>query len=468
MGQSNMKKSGKSPRILIPRSSLSRRGFLAGMGATLALPYLEYFGGGTALAQQEMGPKRFLGFYVPNGFNMAQFWPQAPGVLNADALAGTSLSSLTPYANQLLLLNGLDNHAGSAQGDGPGDHARGTSTFLTCVHPLKHASQLQIGPSMDQVLARHFDGQTRYASLEIGCEGGGNENACDSGYSCAYSRNIAWRDAQTPLPKETNPRLLFERLFGGFDADASAAERTRRLRRRTSVLDFVLGDAQALKQRLGQSDKHRMDAYMTGIRDIEQRIVAAANEETVCGPNFERPLAVPTDRRAYAQLMLDILVQAMKCDLTRVGTFMFGNGGSNRAHTEIGLAEGHHELSHHQQDEAKLAKIAQIDAWEISILAHLLERLSTTDMGGHSLLDETTVFFSSEVEDGNRHYHYNLPIVLAGRAGGLQTGQYVDVRNADETNNEPVANLFMRILADAGAGVERFGDDGTRAFSLPG
>ena len=468
MSVKNRKKTPNAPALILPHRGLKRRTFLAGMGATLALPWLEQFNGGRAFAQGQMTPKRFIGYYVPNGFNMANFWPSNTGILGEENLASTSLADLLPFADQLLMVNGLDNHAGAAQGDGPGDHARGTSTFLTCVHPLKHASQLSIGPSVDQILARHYDGQTRYASLEIGCEGGGNDNACDSGYSCAYSRNIAWRDAQTPLPKETNPRLLFERLFGGLDANASAETRARNLRRRRSILDFVLADANSLRGQLNGGDRARMDAYMSGIRDIERRVVAAAAEDNVCGPSFERPQQAPRDRAEYARLMLDILVEAMKCDLTRVGTFMFGNGGSNRAHTEIGIAEGHHELSHHQRDQSKLDKLTVIDAWEVSIFAHLLDRLKNTDIGGRSLLDETTVYFSSEIEDGDRHFHYNIPVVLAGRAGGLQTGRYVDLRDPNQNNNEPVANLFMRILEDAGAGVASFGDDGTRALDIPG
>ena len=466
---STRKKNRKAPTIIVPGRGLSRRKFLVGAGATLALPWLEVLSSGQitkqAMAQGVDTPKRFLGFYVPNGFNMARFWPSEVGQLTPMTMGGSSLAALGPLADQLLVVNGLDNHAGSAQGDGPGDHARGTSTFLTCVHPNKHESDVRIGVSVDQVLANHFAEQTRYASLEVGCEGGGNAGSCDSGYSCAYSRNISWQDERTPLPKETNPRLLFQRLFGGFDPNATAEARAQRLRRRTSVLDFVLQDARAIHQQLGSADRHRMDAYMEGIRGVETRLIDAENADMVCAPSVDSPAGTPRDRGEYARLMLDILVQAMRCDLTRVGTFMFGNGGSNRAHTEAGMQEGHHELSHHQNDAAKLEKIAQIDVWEISILLHLLEQMSAIDMGGRSLLDETTVYFSSEVEDGNRHYHYNLPIILAGRAGGLQTGRYVDVR-AEENNNEPVANLFMRILEDAGTPVASFGDDGTRALQI--
>ncbi|MEE2789372.1 MAG: DUF1552 domain-containing protein, partial [Myxococcota bacterium] len=352
-----------------------------------------------------------------------------------------------------------------AQGDGPGDHARGTATFLTCVHPLKHASNLLIGPSIDQLIARTYDGQTRFSSLEIGCEGGGNANACDSGYSCAYSRNIAWRDATTPLPKETNPRLLFERLFGGVDPNATAEARALRKRRKQSVLDFVLADASALRSGLGGSDRARLDNYMSGIRDIEMRLESAENDAGICGPEMERPQAAPNNRMDYGKLMGDLMVAALRCDLTRVGTFMFANGGSNRAHTEAGMTEGHHELSHHQGDAAKLAKIAQIDAWEIGLLAHIIEAMSVDDGAGTTLLDHTTVFFGSEIADGNAHGHYDVPVIMAGRNAGLGTGQYVDLR-APQRNNQPIANLFIRILQDCGGQVQTFGDDGDQPLVL--
>ena len=451
---------------MISRRPVSRRTFLRGAGAALALPWLEgLVAPGRALAQGVDAPKRLFAFYVPNGFNMSRFWPAQAGALDAAALNATSLAALAPWAQKTLVINGLDNHAGAAQGDGPGDHARGTATFLTCAHPFKHASDLRVGTSVDQVLARHYDGQTQFASVEIGCEGGGGGGACDSGYSCAYSRNISWRDESTPLPKETNPRLLFDRLFGVVDPNATPEARARRLRRRTSVLDFVREDAQRLNRRLGVADRRRMDSYLTGIGEIETRLVAAEQENQFCGPRFERPDARPESRSGYAQLMLDIMVEAMRCDITRVSTFMFGNGGSNRAHTEIGVNNGHHELSHHQGDQNRLNTLADIDAWEVGILAHLVRRLNETEVDGAPLLDSTTVFFGSEIEDGNSHAHYDMPAVLVGRAGGLETGRYVNLRG-NERNNQPLANLYMRILQDAGAGVDRFGDDGVLALDV--
>ena len=215
---------------------------------------------------------------------------------------------------------------------------------------------------------------------------------------------------------------------------------------------------------MGAADGHRLAAYLDGISEIERRLNDNVSAQA-CGPSMEQPRSAPVDRAEYAMLMLDIVIEAMRCDITRVSTFMFGNGGSNRSHQELNISLGHHNLSHHQNDAATLETLSVIDAWEISVLAALIDRMKQVDMGGHSLLDETTIYFSSEVEDGNRHYHYNLPIILAGRAGGLETGRYVDVRS-DVTNNEPVANLFIRILQDAGAQINTFGDDGTHPLTL--
>ena len=267
---------------------------LRGVGASLALPWLETFNA-PVWGQSAEAPKRFFAFYTPNGYNMSQFWPSMTGSLTPGRLENTSLNPLAGFESKLLLLNGLDNHAGSSQGDGPGDHARGTSTTLTCVHPLKSADRLSIGPSVDQLLAEHWSGQTTYRSLELGCEGGGNAGSCDSGYSCAYSRNISWADAQTPLPTEVNPRLLFNRLFGALDPNLSPEAVAERRRRRQSVLDFVTADAQRLLSEVSASDRHRVDSYLTGVREIERRLESA--ELAQCQANMETPLGAPPKER---------------------------------------------------------------------------------------------------------------------------------------------------------------------------
>lgn len=440
---------------------ISRRNVLRGIGASLALPWLETVNA-PVWGQMSAPSKRFFTFYTPNGYNMSQFWPTQVGALTAQTLQTTSLSPLTPFLDKLLLVNGLNNHAGSSQGDGPGDHARGTSTTLTCVHPLKSADQLSIGPSIDQKLANIWEAQTTFRSLELGCEGGGNAGSCDSGYSCAYSRNISWADEQTPLPKEVNPRLLFNRLFGSLDPDQSPEVIAERRRRRQSILDFVIADAQRLNSEVSASDRHRIDSYLTGIRDVERRLQSV--DEAQCQANMDTPIASPNARSDHAEMLIDLAVSAFRCDQTRVVTFMLGNGGSNIAHTQLGISEGHHALSHHQSDPLKLSQIATIDQWQMGLFAHLLNRLNEVDEGVGTLLENSTVLGISEVADGNAHRHYNLPVVIAGRAGGLNMGRYVDLTATSA--QEPIANLYLKILEDAGSSETTFGDDGVSPLNV--
>ena len=441
--------------------SLSRRAVLRGLGASLTLPWLETFNA-PAWGQSMSLPKRFFTYYTPNGYNMSQFWPSQVGAITTESLQGTALSALAPYAQKLLLINGLNNHPATSQGDGPGDHARGTSTSLSCVHPLKSADELSLGTSVDQYLATIWGNETSIASLELGCEGGGNAGSCDSGYSCAYSRNIAWSDAQTPLPKEVNPRLLFNRLFGTLDPNQSPEAIAERQRRRQSVLDFVLADAQQLRTQVSVSDQHRVDSFLTGIRDLERRL--QSQEEAQCQADSEMPLGVPETREAHAELLIDLAISAFRCDLTRVATFMLGNGGSNIAYTNLGISEGHHALSHHQNDPIKLAQLATIDIWQMNIFAHILQGLSEIEEGDGTLLDQCTVLGLSEVADGNAHRHYELPVVLAGRVGDLSMGRYLDLTS---TNTQtPIANLYLKILNDAGSSLSVFGDDGTSPLNL--
>lgn len=437
------------------QSTFNRRLFLRGLGASLALPWLETINA-PAWGQVAPPPKRFFAFYTPNGYNMSRFWPSLSGNLSSAALTNTSLQPLSDYASRLLLINGLDNHAGAPQGDGPGDHARGTSTTLTCVHPLKSADEVSIGVSVDQLLADQWGADTTFRSLELGCEGGGNAGACDSGYSCAYSRNISWSDAQTPLPKEVNPRLLFNRLFGNLDPNQSPEAVANRQRQRRSVLDFVIADAQQLSPRLSVTDRQRVDAYLTGIREVERRL--ELSNEAQCPAGMDVPLGSTGDRAEHARLLIDLCVSAFRCDHTRVASFMLGNGGSNRAYPELGISEGHHSLSHHQSDPFKLAQIATIDTWQMGLFAHILNRLDEINEGEGSLLDQTTVLGISEIADGNAHRHYALPVVLAGRVGDLQMGRYVDLTATG--SSQPISNLYLRLLADAGSAIQTFGDDG--------
>lgn len=433
---------------------LSRRTFLKGAGAALSLPLLEAMLPGTARAQAA-APRRFFAFYVPNGIHMPAWTPSSSG---AGYALTPILAPLAPHQADVLVLSGLDNYAATAQGNGAGDHARGTACFLTCVHPYKtEGSNLSLGPSVDQLIADHLSGQTQLRSLELGCEGGGSTGGCDSGYSCAYTRNISWRTATTPVPKLTNPRSVFDRLFAGFNPGESWESIAKRRRYKQSVLDFVMQDAQRLDARLGGRDRAKLDEYMTSVRELELRLDnATADEGPTCQP-FAQPEGTPQDFGEHVRLMLDLVALSFQCDITRVGSFMLGNGGSNRSYSFIGVPGAHHELSHHQGDPAKHAALQTINTWEVEQLAYLLGKLKAADDVTGSVLDNTLVFFSSEVEDGNSHRHYDLPVLLAGGGGGMVTPG----RHVSYPGNTPIANLFVSILQGMGVATSTFGDDGT-------
>jgi hypothetical protein len=440
-----------------PSWALSRRTFLRGTGALVALPVLDAMLEARPAWAQEALPRRFFAFYVPNGIHMPAWTPQATG----ESYALTPiLQPLAAVKDDVLVLSALENFAATPQGDGPGDHARGTGCFLTAAHLRKtEGADIRNGISVDQVIANAIRGQTRFASVELGCEGGGSTGGCDSGYSCAYSRNISWAGPATPMPKETNPRNVFDRLFSNTDPTESQEARERRKRLKHSVLDYVKADASRLQQRLGARDRQKVEEYLTGIRDIEERLDGPS--PAVCEPP-ERPAGVPSNVEAYVRVMLDIAAVAFACDVVRVGTFMLGNGGSGRSYPFLGVNDAHHEISHHQGDATKQSKLQTINTWEVGQLAYFLEKLKSIDEGGRSVLFNSTVFFSSEIEDGNSHAHRNLPVLVAGQGGGaIRTGRHLRV--PDRT---PIANMFLSLIAAGGGSATTFGDDGTAPLDL--
>jgi hypothetical protein len=436
---------------------ISRRSCLRGLGVALALPAFSSLAPRGARAQSSSAsPRRFVGFFVPNGIRMDRFRPESAGALSS---LPSILEPLADVVDRTLVVSGLDNFAATDQGDGGGDHARGTSTFLTATHPAKtRGADIQNGVSLDQLAAQALAPFTRFPSLELGCEGGEPVGECDTGYSCAYVRNIAWAGPATPLAKETNPRALFDRLFAGSDAGLTPQEREARRRRRRSILDFVLDDASRLRARLGATDRAKLDEYTTGVREVELRLDAP--EIQAC--TFPaRPDGTPADPEAYVRLMLDLVVLAMKCDLTRVATFMLGNGGSQRSYDFLGHPGSHHEYSHHKGDADNLAALEDIDRWEVAQLAYLMKRMREVDEVDGTMLDHATILFGSELADGNAHDHVSVPLIVGGGGGGLlDTGRHVVV-----PDGTPVANLFLSLLRTVGVERASFGDDGTEPLA---
>lgn len=433
---------------------MSRRLFLGGAGAAIALPLFESLLPRVARgADPEAPPRRFLAFYVPNGIEMANWTPAAEGTA---WVAPTILEPIVPYRNKVMVVSGVANRP--ARPDGVGDHGSGCGAFLTAAHVVKtEGADIRAGKSVDQVAADTLCADLPFRSLELGIEGGASVGGCDSGYSCAYTRNISWQDATTPRPKLTSPRVAFDRMFAGFDPDLTAQEIQKRLLYRTSVLDYASGETDRLRGRLGRADKAKLDQYLTGVRELEKRL---ARPSAACAPG-----TAPGDLEYPEQVrfMLDLIALVLHCDQTRVATFMLGNAGSNRAHTQIGVPDPHHELSHHQNDPAKRARLVQIDRWEVEQLAYLLGKLEANkEVDGSSILDHSVLFFSSEIEDGNSHSHFNMPVLVAGGGGGtLDTGRHVRY-----TNQPSMGDLFVSLLGGVGVTASSFGDDGTRP--LPG
>jgi hypothetical protein len=443
------------------RPFLSRRAVLRGLGTAVALPWLEAMGvpllasAGAEAGEDATAPRRLAYVFFPNGAHMPDWTPTKEG---ADFELPWTLEPLAKHRQDLLVLSGLAQDQARAHGDGPGDHARSVAVFLTGAHPVKtKGANIRVGMSIDQVAASEIGGATRFASVELGVEHGKQSGACDSGYSCAYSTNMSWRTPTTPVAKEINPRLVFERLFNDGEPGESQEARARRLRRRKSVLDFVGRDAKTLRKQLGTADRAKLEEYLTGLRDVERRIEKSEHERaTALGAAAEYPVpaGIPGDRREHMRLMMDLLVLAFQTDTTRVGTFMLGNGGSNASFPWIGVRGSHHGLSHHGGDKQKIAAIRKINRFHVEQFAYLLGKLKSVKEGEGTLLDNSMVVFGSGIGDGNRHNHDELPVLLAGRGGGtLRPGRHV--RYPRWT---PLNNLYLSMLERVGVARTSFGD----------
>lgn len=424
---------------------------LRGVGVGLLLPWLEAMSPLAAFGNQSsvgVPPKRLAFVYVPNGKNMADWTPETEG---AGFDLPPILQPLAPFQDKLLALTGLTADKARANGDGGGDHARAMAAFLTGAQPRKtDGANIRAGVSADQVAADRIGHKTHLSSLEIGCEPGAMAGNCDSGYSCAYASTMSWRSSTQPLPKEVDPKLVFERLFGS----GSDAQRLERNTRRKSILDFVRDDSRSLTQRLGSGDVRKLDEYFSSVRDIEVRMERAKTLPPVVVPDVEVPEGPPEEYEEHIRLMGDMLVLAFQADVTRVVTFVVANEGSNRPYPFIDVPDGHHDLSHHGGDEKKKGKIREINTFHTRQFAYLLERLNSVTEGDGTLLDNSMVVYGSGNSDGNRHNHDDLPILLAGGGGGtLKTGRHV--RYPAET---PLNNLWLALLERMDVDVEKLGD----------
>ncbi|TWU27213.1 hypothetical protein Pla52o_10770 [Novipirellula galeiformis] len=442
---------------------LSRRTMLRGAGLAIGLPLLEsmtpvarsVFAATGPPSSQDETPVRMACVFFPNGAIMSDWKPTGSG---DDWQLSPTLKPLEAFKSKINVISGLAHDNGRAHKDGAGDHARGGSTFLTAARPVKTSSNIKLGISVDQVAANQLVGKTTLPSIELGLVGSRNAGSCDSGYGCAYSSNVSWRSESQPMPKEVNPRMAFERMFNR----GSDAARKERDFYRKSILDVVAEDAKRIMKNVGRSDQRKLDEYFSSIRDIESQIERSEQADRAAMPDLEVPFGRVEAFREHARLMYDIMAVGFQTDTTRVATLMLDSAGGSRRYSEIDIKEGHHQLSHHRNQEDQVEKLKRIDHYLVEQFEYFLKRLDSIQEGTGTLLDQSLVLYGSGLSDGNRHRHEDLPIVLAGGAGGkIRTGRYIEPKT-----ERPMANLFLSMLDCMGTPAESIGDSTGRLEEL--
>ncbi len=441
--------------MIITKMALPRRTFLRGLGAAVALPLLDAMVPAlSVVAKTAANPVRRLGYvYMPMGMNPVSWIPSAEGTLTE---LTPSLASLTPFLDRLTVVSNLELRNANTTGN----HASSNCTFLSCAKPKRtESTDYELGTTVDQIAARQIGRDTPIPSLELGTDLIAQVGNCDNGYACAYMNNLSWSSPTTPLPTESDPRAVFERLFGD---GGTREERRAELKKNASILDWVLSDLSGLQPKLGKGDRVKVEEYLDTVREVERRIQQSErkNADSLL-PDLERPVSVPESWEEHVKLMFDLQVLALQADLTRVTTFQLAREGSTRTYPQIGVPEPHHPVSHHVNDPEKLAKLAKINGYHVSLFGYLLERLKATPDGDGTLLDHTTYLFGSGMGNPDIHDHQNLPIVvMRGDAGG-RGGKHI--KYAQLT---PLANLHLTLLDHVGVRLDRFVDSTGRVDAL--
>jgi hypothetical protein len=441
--------------MIITKKALPRRTFLRGTGVALALPLLDAMIPSFSDAAAVATPVRRLGFvYIPMGCNWFQFFPKEVGTLTE---LPPTLSTLAPVKDQVTVLSNLE----LKNSYSPGNHATSNAGFLSCARAkMTEGADYELATTVDQIAAKQFGKETRLPSLELAMDLTTPIGACDGGMSCIYETSLSWSSPTTPLPAEANPRVVFERLFGD---GGSAKDRLAALKEDGSLIDFVSEDIAHFQKKLGPGDRTKLGQYLDSVREIERRIQKAESQtaETVM-PDLTRPIGVPSEYANHAKLMFDLQALAMQADITRVITFQLAREASTRTYPEVGVPEAHHPTSHHGNDPEKLAKLAKINAYHVSLFAYYLEKLKNTPDGDGSLLDHSMVMLGSGMGNPDIHNHVNLPIVVAGGgAGKLKGGRHI--KYAEPT---PLANLHLTLLDRAGIHIDKFGDSSGKVNEL--
>ena len=441
--------------MMITKKFIPRRTFLRGVGATLALPLLDAMvPAATALAKTAANPVRRLGFvFMPMGCDQSRWTP--PGGDKLDELSPI-LSSLAPVKQHVTVLTNME-----LQNAYPGSHATSNSSFLSAAKAkLTESTDYYLGTTVDQIAAQHIGQETQLPSLELAMDLLQVVGQCDNGYACVYQNNLSWSSPTTPLPAEAHPRIVFESLFG---EGGSIAERRAALRKKASLLDSFNEDIARLQRKLGPGDRARVNNYLETVREVERRIqkAEAATADNPL-PDLDRPVGVPAAYADHARLMFDLQVLAMQGDVTRVITFQLARETSNRTYPEIGVSDPHHPLSHHGNDPEKIARMARINQFHVSLFAEYLAKLKATPEGNGTLLDHSLILYGSGIGNPNIHDHTNLPIIVAGgAAGNMQGGRHI--RHQEAT---PLANLHLTLLDKVGVRLDKFADSDGKVDEL--
>ena len=444
---------------------MQRRHFLKSLGISIALPAYQSLiprglAASTASSQTKAlattasgAPLRTAYCYFPNGVNQEHWWPLRN---SGELVLNRTMKPLENIKAKIQAFGGLDHINATAGKDGAGDHARASATFLTGERARKTAGKdIQAGVSIDQIIANEIGGETRFPSLELTCDTGRKSGRCDSGYACAYQYNISWQSPTTPVAPEATPRAVFERLFGGGPIGSRRQNFKKRLAQQRSILDFVLEDAQTLRNQTDYHDTQKLDEYLTSVRAIEKRIQDSEKVDDIPDPDMATPSGIPERFSEHMSLMYDMMGLAFQTDSTRVATLQLAHEGMNTSYPEIGIDEGHHYLSHHKEDPEKMEKIAIIDRYYLEQFALFMERLDAMeDVDGNSVLDNSMIIYGCGHCDGNRHTHDNLPVILAGKGGGeLSPNRFVN------HGSVPMTNLYLGLAEKLGIeGLDHLGD----------
>jgi len=442
--------------MVITKMALPRRTFIRGIGATLALPLLDAMV--PAMSAQAKAAPRFAAIYCGNGANMNDWTPASDG---ADFAWSPILKPLDPFRDRTLVFTGLDNFPATDQGDSGGQHPRAAPAFMSCVHPKQtEGVDVQAGTTIDQLIAQQIGRDSKLSSLEVAVDRNDVVGACDHGYACAYMNSMSWKTPTMPLPAETNPRFVFERLFGSGDTEEGRIARSREDR---SILDGVTQEIEQLRRKLGRRDGTKLSEYLDGIRDVERRISRneSSSREFALPP---RPAGEPETFKEHAELMFDLQALAFQADITRVSSFLMARENVNRSYGEIGLPEAHHSMSHHGNNPDKMAVFSKLNTYHVETLAYFLKKLHAIPDGDGTLLDHAIVLYGSGMSDGNTHNNFNVPVVVIGGRDLQMKGN----RHLTYPKGTPLANLSLNLMDKFGVNLERFGDSTGKLDMLSG